>query len=162
MINQSLTSLRGMQDYSANETSPAFGPANQAYRTYVGNANYDAQKPDQNYYDFRCVALLKPRCLAPLSTEPLVTVKVVAVDSPDIRICSVGDSAFFVWDTRRYRSDNALEDTDDKTMLGQEQREAFFDWVSRVRPGLVTSDALWRRVVAAKNLATPLHGCAEG
>ncbi|GJN87143.1 hypothetical protein Rhopal_000088-T1 [Rhodotorula paludigena] len=98
-----------LNDYSANETSPAFGPANKAYRTYVGNANYDAQQPDQNYYDFR-----------------------------------VGDSAFFVWDTRRYRSDNALEDTEDKTMLGQEQREAFFDWVSRVNQTVT-----WKFVVSS-------------
>lgn len=48
--------------------------------------------------------------------------------------CRIGDSAFFVWDTRRYRSDNAAEDDESKTMLGLKQREDFYDWVARVCP----------------------------
>lgn len=39
-----------------------------------------------------------------------------------------------MWDTRRYRSDNAAEDDESKTMLGLKQREDFFNWVARVSP----------------------------
>lgn len=44
-----------------------------------------------------------------------------------------GDSAFFVWDTRRYRSENADVDDESKTMLGEKQKEVFFDWLAKVR-----------------------------
>ena len=34
-----------------------------------------------------------------------------------------GDAAFFVLDTRAFRSPNDAEDNEDKTMLGQQQKE---------------------------------------
>lgn len=43
-----------------------------------------------------------------------------------------GDSAFFVWDARSYRSANGDEDKEGKTMLGAEQKQVFFDWLARV------------------------------
>ncbi|KAK0483372.1 PhoD-like phosphatase-domain-containing protein [Armillaria novae-zelandiae] len=41
-----------------------------------------------------------------------------------------GDSAFFVMDTRRYRS-SAIEDLSARGMLGDAQLTAFYDWLSR-------------------------------
>lgn len=43
-----------------------------------------------------------------------------------------GDTAFFVWDTRRYRTNSEAEDNEEKTMLGLEQKEVFLDWLARV------------------------------
>ncbi|GAA5976523.1 hypothetical protein JCM10908_005530 [Rhodotorula pacifica] len=96
-------------DYSSNETSVAFAPANQAWKTYLGNSNPDPAVPGVNYFDFQ-----------------------------------VGDSAFFVWDTRRYRSDNAAEDDESKTMLGLKQREDFSNWVARVNETVT-----WKFVVSS-------------
>ncbi|GAA5858269.1 hypothetical protein JCM1840_001122 [Sporobolomyces johnsonii] len=103
-----------INDYSGNDTSPEFTPANTAYHTYFGNANPDSATPGVNYYDFR-----------------------------------VGDSAFFVWDTRAYRSPNEIDDDRDKTMLGQQQREAFFDWAARVNQTVT-----WKFVVSSVPLMT--------
>lgn len=44
-----------------------------------------------------------------------------------------GDAAFFVWDTRSYRSANHAVDDEEKTMLGEQQKTVFFDWLARVR-----------------------------
>ncbi|KAK0240395.1 PhoD-like phosphatase-domain-containing protein [Armillaria nabsnona] len=41
-----------------------------------------------------------------------------------------GDSAFFVMDTRRYRS-SAIDDLSARGMLGEAQLTAFYDWLSR-------------------------------
>jgi alkaline phosphatase D len=43
-----------------------------------------------------------------------------------------GDVAFFVLDTRRHRSNVATTAEQDRTMLGQDQYEAFYNWLSRV------------------------------
>ncbi|RSM01234.1 hypothetical protein CEP52_008667 [Fusarium oligoseptatum] len=40
-----------------------------------------------------------------------------------------GDVSFFVLDTRRYRSDNAMIDGPEKTMLGKEQLAALMQWL---------------------------------
>lgn len=45
---------------------------------------------------------------------------------------SYGDVAFFVWDTRRYRSSNEALDDEEKTMLGLQQKEVFLDWLKEV------------------------------
>lgn len=45
---------------------------------------------------------------------------------------SVGDSAFFVLDTRAYRSPNENADDEAKTMLGDVQREVFLNWAAEV------------------------------
>lgn len=45
---------------------------------------------------------------------------------------SYGDVAFFVWDTRRYRSANEAIDDEEKTMLGSQQKEIFLDWLKQV------------------------------
>jgi hypothetical protein len=39
------------------------------------------------------------------------------------------DVSFFVMDTRSYRSGSESEDSASKTMLGQTQKQAFFDWL---------------------------------
>ncbi|GAA6000157.1 hypothetical protein JCM10207_007883 [Rhodosporidiobolus poonsookiae] len=98
-------------DFSANESSPFYAPANQAYLTYMGNANPDPIKghESENYYDFR-----------------------------------VGDSAFFVWDTRKHRSDNANDDDEVKTMLGERQKEAFLDWATKVN-----NTVTWKFVISS-------------
>ena len=44
-----------------------------------------------------------------------------------------GDAAFFVWDTRRYRSTNSMEDGPDKTMLGPLQKAVYLNWLATVR-----------------------------
>ncbi|KAH8927780.1 Metallo-dependent phosphatase, partial [Atractiella rhizophila] len=41
-----------------------------------------------------------------------------------------GDVAFFVWDTRRYRSSNLLPDGPEKTMLGDKQKKVFYNWLA--------------------------------
>jgi alkaline phosphatase D len=43
-----------------------------------------------------------------------------------------GDTAFFVMDTRRYRSDVFNEDLTSRTMLGDQQLAAFYDWLGKV------------------------------
>ena len=43
-----------------------------------------------------------------------------------------GDAAFFVWDTRSYRSANSAPDDEDKTMLGERQKVVFLDWLAKV------------------------------
>lgn len=43
------------------------------------------------------------------------------------------DAAFFVMDTRRYRSDINEEDPLARTMLGDKQLSALYDWLGRVR-----------------------------
>jgi hypothetical protein len=72
-----------------------------------------------NYFDFQCVLLQ-------------VLFSSVGLELTAFVPRRIGDSAFFVWDTRRYRSDNAAEDDESKTMLGLKQREDFYDWVARV------------------------------
>lgn len=55
-----------------------------------------------------------------------------------------GDSAFFVLDTRKHRSPFQLEDNEDKTMLGTEQRDALVRWL-----GAVNSTATFKFVVSS-------------
>ncbi|EPQ58515.1 hypothetical protein GLOTRDRAFT_91906 [Gloeophyllum trabeum ATCC 11539] len=43
-----------------------------------------------------------------------------------------GDVAFFVMDTRRYRSDINSEDVESRTMLGDQQLAALYDWLGKV------------------------------
>ena len=43
-----------------------------------------------------------------------------------------GDVAFFVMDTRRYRSDPTHDDLTTRTMLGNEQLTALHDWLGKV------------------------------
>ncbi|GAA6063691.1 hypothetical protein JCM10212_000270, partial [Sporobolomyces blumeae] len=56
----------------------------------------------------------------------------------------VGDSAFFVLDTRAYRTSNAHADDEDKTMLGEAQREAFLNWAHEVNQTVT-----WKFVVSS-------------
>lgn len=44
------------------------------------------------------------------------------------------DAAFFVWDTRAFRSPNKAKDDEDKTMLGDTQKQVFRDWLASVSP----------------------------
>ena len=44
-----------------------------------------------------------------------------------------GDAAFFVLDTRRYRSDITSEDPTTHTMLGDQQLGALYNWLGKVR-----------------------------
>ena len=55
-----------------------------------------------------------------------------------------GDAAFFVWDTRTYRSPDGAEDDEDKTMLGLRQREVFLNWAARVN-----NTVTWKFVVSS-------------
>lgn len=43
-----------------------------------------------------------------------------------------GDTAFFAFDTRRYRSSNDDSDDEHKTMLGTQQKAHFINWLSEV------------------------------
>lgn len=78
-----------------------------------------------------------------------------------------GDSAFFVWDTRRYRSENFEVDDESKTMLGDQQKEVFFDWLAKVRSPLscvqgrelmrseqVNQTVTWKFIVSSTPLMT--------
>ncbi len=59
-----------------------------------------------------------------------------------------GDAAFFVWDTRAYRSSNHALDDEAKTMLGQQQKDDFFHWVNKVNQTVT-----WKFVVSS----VPMH-----
>ena len=52
---------------------------------------------------------------------------------------SHGDAAFFVLDTRSYRSGNEDEDGLDKTMLGKKQKDVFVKWLGKVRCPILES-----------------------
>ncbi|KAI0956901.1 hypothetical protein AcW1_005469 [Taiwanofungus camphoratus] len=80
-----------------NDTLPPFPSANDAFRLYNAEANYDSLEHEQHYYDFR-----------------------------------YGDVAFFVMDTRRYRSVVAVTDEASRTMLGEKQLAALYDWLGKV------------------------------
>lgn len=49
-----------------------------------------------------------------------------------------GDVAFFVMDTRRYRSDVFDEDLSSRTMLGDQQLTALYNWLGKVRQSIST------------------------
>lgn len=55
-----------------------------------------------------------------------------------------GDSAFFVTDTRLYRSPASKEDNEEKTMLGEIQREALMAWL-----GAVNSTSTFKFVISS-------------
>lgn len=80
-----------------NDSTPPFKSADNAFRLYNANANFDPLEPDAHYYEFR-----------------------------------YGDVAFFVMDTRRYRSDIHHGDEVSRTMLGEKQLAALYDWLGRV------------------------------
>jgi alkaline phosphatase D len=80
----------------SNDTPP-FVNANDAFRIYNAEANYDSRVPGQHYYDFR-----------------------------------YGDVAFFVMDTRRHRSDPLTGEAVTRTMLGETQLSALYEWLGKV------------------------------
>ncbi|EJD53409.1 hypothetical protein AURDEDRAFT_180911 [Auricularia subglabra TFB-10046 SS5] len=59
-----------------------------------------------------------------------------------------GDTAFFVMDTRRYRSDASVEEAQ-RTMLGDKQLAAFHSWLGRVN-----GTATWKFVVSSVPLSS--------
>ncbi len=83
---------------AGNDSKPPFASADNAFKLYNADANYDPAEPDQHYYHFR-----------------------------------YADTAFFVLDTRRYRSDvTEHDDSTQPTMLGDKQLSALYDWLGRV------------------------------
>lgn len=48
-------------------------------------------------------------------------------------VISHGDTAFFITDTRRYRSDPTTTEDSARTMLGDKQLSALHSWLSEVR-----------------------------
>jgi alkaline phosphatase D len=44
-----------------------------------------------------------------------------------------GDVAFFVMDTRRFRSDVFTTEVEERTMLGENQAAALYEWLGKVR-----------------------------
>ncbi|EMD34490.1 hypothetical protein CERSUDRAFT_141018 [Gelatoporia subvermispora B] len=81
----------------ADDSTPPFPNASDAFRLYNAYANYDPPEDGQHYFDFHH-----------------------------------GDAAFFVMDTRRYRSDVFTEDVTTRTMLGDKQLATLYDWLSKV------------------------------
>ncbi len=66
-----------------------------------------------------------------------------------------GDSAFFVMDTRRYRSGVEGPDFSSRAMLGEEQLSALFNWLSKVRQCRFGIFIVWQlRVTQVNNTAT--------
>ena len=80
----------------SNDTPP-FANAEDAFRIYNADGNYDSRVPGQHYYDFR-----------------------------------YGDVAFFVMDTRRHRSNPLTDETASRTMLGETQLSALYEWLGKV------------------------------
>lgn len=88
----------------SNDTPP-FVNADDAFRIYNAEANYDSRVSGQHYFDFR-----------------------------------YGDVAFFVMDTRRHRSDPLTGEAVTRTMLGETQLSALYEWLGKVsRTSLSTS-----------------------
>ncbi|KAI0003310.1 PhoD-like phosphatase-domain-containing protein [Russula compacta] len=79
----------------SNDTPP-FANAEDAFRIYNGDANYDPRGPGLHYFDFR-----------------------------------YGDVAFFVMDTRRYRSNPLTGEAATRTMLGEAQLSALYEWLGK-------------------------------
>ncbi|KAI0253905.1 PhoD-like phosphatase-domain-containing protein [Lactifluus subvellereus] len=80
----------------SNDTPP-FENANDAFRIYNADGNYDPRVPGLHYYDFR-----------------------------------YGNVAFFVMDTRRYRSSPFTGEAATRTMLGEAQLSALYEWLGKV------------------------------
>ena len=93
-----LTSLQIINNYvgQSNDTPP-FANADDAFRIYNADGNYDSRVPGQHYYDFR-----------------------------------YGDVAFFVMDTRRHRSNPLTDEAATRTMLGETQLSALYEWLGKV------------------------------
>ncbi|KAI0693874.1 PhoD-like phosphatase-domain-containing protein [Cytidiella melzeri] len=80
-----------------NDSNPPFASANDAFKLYNAEANYNPVEVGQHYYHFR-----------------------------------YADAAFFVMDTRRYRSDITItDDAASHTMLGDKQLVALYDWLGK-------------------------------
>jgi alkaline phosphatase D len=72
------------------------------------------------------------------------TVQVLEADPVNYHWFRHGDSAFFVLDTRRYRSPNDAPDVYGKTMLGDVQKQVFKDWLRTVNETVT-----WKFVVSS-------------
>ncbi|KAI0340220.1 hypothetical protein BDW22DRAFT_450134 [Trametopsis cervina] len=95
---------------AGNDSTPPFASANDAFRLYNSQSNYEPAEPEQQYYHFR-----------------------------------YADVAFFVMDTRRYRSDiTTEEDPMARTMLGDTQLAALYDWL-----GSVNNTATFKFIVSS-------------
>ncbi|TFY65852.1 hypothetical protein EVG20_g5244 [Dentipellis fragilis] len=81
----------------ANDSLPPFPNAEDAFRIYNADANYESYGQGRHYFEFH-----------------------------------YGDVAFFVMDTRRYRSHVSPHDGGPGTMLGQQQLRALFTWLQQV------------------------------
>ena len=92
------TCLQIINNYvgQSNDTPP-FANADDAFRIYNANGNYDSRAPGQHYFDFR-----------------------------------YGDVAFFVMDTRRHRSNPLTDEAGTRTMLGEAQLSALYEWLGKV------------------------------
>ncbi|KAL8286840.1 hypothetical protein RQP46_003846 [Phenoliferia psychrophenolica] len=60
-----------------------------------------------------------------------------------------GDAAFFVLDTRSYRSANGAPDDEEKTMLGERQKVVFLDWLAKVNQTVT-----WKFVISSVPMQT--------
>lgn len=80
----------------SNDTPP-FANAEDAFRIYNADGNYEPRVPGQHYYDFR-----------------------------------YGDVAYFVMDTRRHRSNPHTDEPATRTMLGDTQLSALYEWLGKV------------------------------
>ncbi|KAI0303447.1 PhoD-like phosphatase-domain-containing protein [Multifurca ochricompacta] len=83
--------------FGQSNDTPPFANAEDAFRIYNAEGNYDAHVSGQHYYDFR-----------------------------------YGDVAFFVTDSRRYRSNPFTGETATRTMLGEAQLSALYEWLGKV------------------------------
>ncbi|KAI0086688.1 PhoD-like phosphatase-domain-containing protein [Irpex rosettiformis] len=83
---------------AGNDSKLPFASADDAFKLYNANSNYNPAEPGQHYYHFR-----------------------------------FSDTAFFVLDTRRYRSDvTEQDDAASRTMLGDKQLAALYEWLGKV------------------------------
>lgn len=110
-------------DFSSNETDPHFAPANEAFVSYLGAVNPSSSSS---------------------STSS-------SSESENYFDFQHGDSAFFIFDTRKYRSSNTLLDTveNEKTMLGSKQKEIFKTWCQNVNETVT-----WKFIVSSTPMMT--------
>jgi hypothetical protein len=99
----------------SNASTEPFPNAASAYYSYNGQANYDPIIKGGNYYEFRYV-------------DPTLSMYLTPFDEP----LRYGDVAFFVLDTRLYRSGEVTREGEKKTMLGEPQLTALYKWLDRV------------------------------
>lgn len=99
----------------SNHSTTPFPNASSAFYTYNGQANYNPLIKGGHHYEFRFAGDIFP-----------LEYQLTGIYS------RYGDVAYFVLDTRLYRSGHVVPGGETKTMLGERQLSALYEWLDRV------------------------------